>query len=108
MCEIGLLLGARKERTKTLNHSRDSCTMETLGVTKTDNNYVQRKKQFCVEVNILCFKLSTALGDFAALQVSYPVLALWSKCTLVKMHMILMITDSHNMHLAADAVQWIG
>ena len=71
--------------------------METLGVTKTDNNYVQKKKQLCVEIDILCFKLYTASGDFAALWVSYPVLAQWSKCTLVKMHMmILMITDSHN------------
>ena len=37
-----------------------------------------RKKQVCVEVNIMCFKLSPALGDFAALQVSYPVPAQWS------------------------------
>ena len=67
MCEIGLLLGARKEREQKVGTIVETLAQWKLWVSPRHNNYVQKKKQLCVEINILCFKLSPALGDFAAL-----------------------------------------
>ena len=96
MCDIEI--GVRKEGEQKLGTIVETLAQWKLWVSPRQTTIMcRRKKQLCVEINILCFKLPPAKGELVALQVSYPVPAQWSKCTLVKMHiMILMITDSHN------------